>query len=90
MQNVTVRRCDGIRQSDDEDESYDCVYSYAVLSHVDYSVAAVALSELVRVLRLGGTLLNQIYIGSYEKIAVDLLRDMAAMCLATTASRSNE
>lgn len=62
--NIHVECCDGVTLPERATLSYDLVYSWAVISHVDYAVCVSLIAEMVRVLRVGGQLRLQLYVGN--------------------------
>ncbi len=61
--NVTTRESSGVDLADFEDGSFDLVYSYVAIQHMPRPVFHRYLAEAHRVLRDGGWLVFQIYLG---------------------------
>jgi len=66
--NVSLSTCDGTTLSGEASASYDLIFSYAVLNHLNSTVLASVLGEMVRVLEVGGRLSLHLYVGDYPKL----------------------
>ena len=65
LQNVETRDNSGIDLADFGDAEFDLVYSYVAFQHMPRPVFASYLRETNRVLRAGGRLLFQVFVGPY-------------------------
>jgi SAM-dependent methyltransferase len=63
LQNVETRVNSGVDLGDFDDAAFDLVYSYVAFQHMPRPVLASYLRESNRVLRAGGRLLFQVYVG---------------------------